>query len=526
MYITSLFVCYNNGMLIDQVKETIQQHGLIKSGDQIVTGLSGGPDSVCLLHVLYGLRQEYNITLHAVHINHMLRGQEANEDEAYVRRLCKDLGVALECVCFDVHALEKEWGVSTEEAGRKVRYETFRRKREELLLETRFDVKIAIGQNKNDQAETLLMRILRGTGPDGLAGIEYVREEIYIRPLLDLTRWQIEEYCQEHALQPRIDRTNLEPLYHRNRIRLELIPYLTERWNPNLVENLHRLSQHAAEDKEFLRQEADRTVVGHSRKVTDSFGRIKMTIPLTILQEQHPAIAKRVLVILLHMLGLTQDIAAVHLDQAMGVIVKGRTSLVSEFPSHYKMRIRYETVELYQTNSQEQWFHSKQDGYHSNNSEKKSKQETTELKPDGRNEVSTFHVAIVARKIPILLDHQQTELWNNGVVEQDQDFQLGTSAQGFTCSLDYDQVFGVGLVPMIRSRRPGDYIVPIGMTGTKKVKKLMIDKKIPLDQRDGLAMVCLGSEVIWIPGHVVSEKFKVKPETKMVLLLEYQPEVW
>jgi len=242
-------------MITERVRNTIINNHLIEKGEHIVIGLSGGPDSVCLFHILCQLREELGIRLYAVHINHGLRPGAADEDQKYTEDLCARYQVPCRTFSFDVTRIARESGMSSEDAGRKVRYQSFFEVADQIENETGGSIKIAVAQNMNDQAETVLMRILRGTGTEGLVGIEYLRTEKnrgIIRPLLDVTRAEIELYCKENGLDPRIDLTNLEPIYTRNKIRLELLPYLSENYNGNIVAALNRLSRIAKEDKDYF----------------------------------------------------------------------------------------------------------------------------------------------------------------------------------------------------------------------------------------------------------------------------------
>ena len=258
-------------MLIDTVRKTIEEHALLRQGDHVVLGLSGGPDSLCLFHVLKRLAPEYDLTIHPVHVNHRLRPEAAEQDQAWVEAFCAGEGMPCRSFVVDCNALAAERGMTGEEAGRTARYDAFCRVAEEVAggsdgaagsegeAGPRASVRIAVGQNANDQAETILHRLLRGTGTDGLAGMAYSRLERgfpVIRPLLDVTREEIEEYCRQQGLEPLIDHTNLEPVYTRNRIRLEILPTLAE-VNGNIVETLVRMGRIAAADSDFLWRAAE-----------------------------------------------------------------------------------------------------------------------------------------------------------------------------------------------------------------------------------------------------------------------------
>lgn len=245
-----------------KVLDTIKKHDLLQNGTHIVLGLSGGPDSVCLFDVLCEIACEMNLTIHPVHVNHKFRPGAAEKDQEYVEALCRQRGLACRSFVVDCNQLAREEGLTSEEAGRKARYEAFIKTAAEVVA-AQEKIVIAVAQNANDQAETILFRMLRGTGTDGLAGIAYKRYEgdiPVIRPLLDVTREEIENYCEARNLSPRIDHTNKEAIYARNKIRLELLPYLAENFNANIIETIDRLGRNAACDKEFLNEEAERAL--------------------------------------------------------------------------------------------------------------------------------------------------------------------------------------------------------------------------------------------------------------------------
>lgn len=275
-----------------KVRDTIKDNELIAPGETVLLALSGGPDSMCLLHVLYDLQRMLGFSFSALHVNHCIRGEAADADEAFLIEHCRELGVELFTERADIPSLAKESGKTEEECGRDVRYR--------LLKEKGFD-KIAVAHNKNDQAETVLMRLIRGTGVKGLAGMEYKREDGVIRPLLDTGRAEIEQYCRDNGLSPRIDATNSETEYTRNKIRLELIPYL-QNYNPNIIDSLTRLADSARDDEknEF------------AKVVVTAFGEA----------------------------GLTEDIGAVHINSLYKAAKKNVGGKVIEFPHGYKAVIK------------------------------------------------------------------------------------------------------------------------------------------------------------------------------------------
>ncbi|MCI9016556.1 MAG: tRNA lysidine(34) synthetase TilS [Clostridia bacterium] len=241
----------------DTIKEiiinTIKEYNLIKNGDNIVIGVSGGPDSIALLDVLNEIKEKFKFNIYVAHINHMIR-EESKADQEYVKNYCKarDIQCYIKEIPIKIQAKQKKIG--TEEAGRIARYEFF----EEVLKKTNSN-KIATAHNKNDNAETVLMNIIRGSGTTGLKGIEEIRQEKYIRPLIKCTRQEIETYCIQKKLKPCIDKTNKENIYTRNKIRNQLIPYIQKEFNPNIIETLNRLSDILKKENEYLEKETLKT---------------------------------------------------------------------------------------------------------------------------------------------------------------------------------------------------------------------------------------------------------------------------
>lgn len=233
-------------MLEDKVLDTINKYGMIKKNDKVVIGVSGGPDSMTLLNILNNLKEKIEIEIYVAHINHMIR-EEADEETEYVKEFCERIGVSFFFKRVDVESEAEKLKIGTEEAGRNIRYEFF--------IEVANKVganKIATAHNSNDNAETVLMNIIRGSSISGLKGIEKVRDEKYIRPIIECNRDEIEEYCKINNLNPKYDKSNLENIYTRNKIRNMLIPFIKKEFNPNIIEGINRLSSIAYEEEQFI----------------------------------------------------------------------------------------------------------------------------------------------------------------------------------------------------------------------------------------------------------------------------------
>lgn len=233
-------------MLKEKVLKTIRKYNLIKEGDKIVIGVSGGPDSICLLHILNSLKKKLGIEIYVAHVNHGIRAVADVETE-YVKEFCKKIDVKCFTQKINVIEIAKKEKIGTEEAGRNERYKFF----EEILNKTESN-KIATAHNSNDKAETVILNILRGSGISGLKGIEANRQGKYIRPLIEMTRENIEKYCSNNDLKPKYDESNKENIYSRNKVRNELIPYIKKEFNQNIIQTINRLSELATEENEYL----------------------------------------------------------------------------------------------------------------------------------------------------------------------------------------------------------------------------------------------------------------------------------
>ena len=231
----------------EKVIDTIKKYKLIEKGDKIVLGVSGGPDSIAMLDILKDLRNKFEFEIYVCHLNHMIRGQDAINDQKYVEQYCNKNQIEFFTKNVNIIEISNNQKIGTEECGRNARYNFF----EEILEKTKSN-KIATAHNKNDNAETVLMHLLRGSGISGLKGIKPIRNNKFIKPLIEYDRKEIEEYCKQKNLNPCIDKTNFENTYTRNKIRNIVIPYIKKEFNPNIIETLSRLSEVVSSEDEFL----------------------------------------------------------------------------------------------------------------------------------------------------------------------------------------------------------------------------------------------------------------------------------
>lgn len=303
------------------VRRTIKEHALINRGDKVILGLSGGPDSLCLLHILGDLREELGFELSSLHLNHRIRGAAADEDAAWIEAHCRGLGISVQIIERDVPALAMERGMGEEEAGRYARHKLLRAAAQES------GAKIALAHNRDDQAETVLLRILRGTGVHGLAAMEYMRADGLIRPLLDTPRSAVENYCRRNALKPRVDLSNAETDYARNRVRLELLPEM-ESYNPGIKEALVRLASNAYDDDSCLSDAAAKWYAENVRR--------NGALPVNELRGLPKALFIRVIRTAFESKGLDTDIAAVHIDSLRAAVLRPEGGKTIEFPHGYE----------------------------------------------------------------------------------------------------------------------------------------------------------------------------------------------
>ena len=291
----------------NKVLETIKKYNLIANGDKIVLGVSGGPDSISMLDILNNIKNEklINFDIVVAHINHMIR-EEAIEDEEYVQNYCAKNNIECYVKRIDVQKNANINKIGTEEAGRNARYEFFR----EIMQKTNSN-KIAIAHYKNDKIETIIMHLLRGSGVSGLKGIEPIRDNLYIRPLIECERTEIERYCEENKLNPRIDKTNFENEYTRNKIRNIVIPYIKQEFNPNIIETLDRLSQVITEENDYMDQIAEETY----NKILVEKNDTQILLNLKDFNKQENVIKNRVILFTVkQLMGSSQGIEKIHIQ--------------------------------------------------------------------------------------------------------------------------------------------------------------------------------------------------------------------
>lgn len=455
--------------MLEKVNQTIINYQMIEANDSILVGVSGGVDSVVLLDILVKLRPVYNLTIFVAHLNHGLRGKAADEDEAFVVNLAEKYNVKVYTKKEDMLAYADANKISSEEAGRVLRYAFF----DEIIQRENIQ-KIAIAHNKNDQAETILMRIMRGTGLDGIVGIKPVNGRI-IRPLLFCSRAEIEAFECAEKLNHREDDTNKENIYTRNIIRNQLIPQLENLYNPNLVEGLSRMGQLLADDLEIIENQLEEILqkiafqrqekmVSFNRKV---FWDLSLGLKRRVLRHAIQSIQ-----------GDLVNIEEKHIHNMIQLISQGKTGKEIHLTNGWIAKNNYDFFEISQP------------------SEKYANYEF-ELEIGKKQSFGTFEIeTFVEDKIKI-------DFYTKDI---------------FLKFFDYDRIKSS---LKVRNRRPGDRIVPLGMKGSKKIKDLFIDEKVASDKRNQIPLIVCGDEIVWVVGYRIGDGFKVSEQTKKVLVVKY-----
>ena len=461
-----------NDPIILQVRKT----GLIEKGDCILVGLSGGPDSVCLLHVLVSLADQFGLTLFAAHLNHNLRGLDANEDAAFAMRFAKSMDIHCLVKSEQVEDVARNEKLSLEEAGRKCRYRFL----DEVAAKIDAN-KIAVAHHLNDQAETVLLHLIRGAGLSGLAGMKRQRERL-IRPLLGVSRKDIMAYCARHELPYCLDSTNDEPVVRRNRIRLEIIPML-ESINPQLVESLGRTAALIREDEMTLNDMADEWVRRHGFKEPDAYRMDK-----THLLEQPEALVSRIIRLAYREVSLEHHtLQWVHVNQMQKALDRQGRERWFQLPGGVRALFTRDEV----------IFYSKPQKTASTPSmpEVVLKNPGITWLPQRRGRI---RCCPVKKGHPLRTEHQP---WSQLI-----------AADHLSSDLT------------VRTRLPGDRWQPLGLQGTKSLRKTFIDWKLSQEVRDQCLLVCHEDQILWVVGQQVSETVRITENTQKKLLLEYAPE--
>jgi tRNA(Ile)-lysidine synthase len=450
---------------------------MVVRGEKVLAGVSGGPDSIALLHILYLLKDDLGISLHVAHLNHMFRGEESEKDAFFVAETAKRYGLPVTVESVDVPLYRKRHRVSNQVAAREVRFRFF--------LETAGEVgasKVALAHQGDDQAETILINFLRGAGTGGLKGILPVREGFYIRPLLNVRRSEIESFCSEMKLAYRQDSSNLKPVYTRNRIRLKLMPVLEKEYNPELVHALLRLGEICREEDSYLDHLAAEAF--HGALLKSDTGHVSLS--LDQLKELPLAVRRRVLRRAWQSVSCAEgSLDFQHAEAALDLINSGTTGSQAVMPGNIVAIRSYAALELKTASGK-----NGLPGY------------IYQLRVPGTTYIPEIDMTVWA------------ELSSG---------ERGSSPRNLPqreALLDFDKL---PPVIFVRRRLEGDVFHPYGQGSGSKLKDFFIKQKIPREERDRVPLICTPEEIIWAGGIRIGEKWKVCNSTKKMLHLKLIP---
>ena len=467
--------------MFQKVFSFVKENHMIEAGDEILAGVSGGADSVCLFFLLQRMQKEIPFHLTVMHINHSLR-QTADRDEAFVENLCEKYKVTFVKEKVNVPLLIKEKGLSVEEAARIARYDAFAKQAQLIKEKTKTTVKLAVAHHENDQAETVLFHLFRGCSLTGLRGMMPVREEekfTVIRPLLCIRREEIEDFLDKQGLVYMTDETNMDNQYSRNRIRNEMLPMAEQFICQGSVSHIARTAQDVAQAQDFLDSICQREY--ESAVATDE-GIVK--IQCHDFHKKHDYLKQEILYRAISQLaGVKKDLARVHIE-ALFRLFDSQVGRQIDLPYGICARKTYEWVELYRKDMREA---------------SPKNQERTEilLEIPGITSLSQ-KISIKARIFPY--DNTQE-----------------IPKKQYTKWFDYDKI---KKCLVVRNREGADYFY-IDEHHKKLVKDYMVNEKIDRAVRDELLLVCEGNHMVWMPGYRISAYYKVNNETERVLELSY-----
>lgn len=457
-----------------KVLQTIEKYNMFPPGEKVLLAVSGGPDSLCLLHVMYNLAPALNITLHVIHINHRLRPESGLEALFVKKQACK-LGVPVTVCSVDVLGLRQKGGFSVQDAARRARYTAIRKTAGRVGA-----TRVATAHHRDDRVETLLLRMLHGSGLDGLAGIPVERKLAdtltVARPFFTVNRDEIEEYCHIHKLKPVMDPSNEEyDHYLRNRVRLHLLPFLEQEFGGHVRASLAKSADLLIMDRELLHNVVKD--IYHDVASSNQVGEIEFD--LTKLLRLSPALQLRLLRMGMWASGIERA-SVVHAKQLLSLARNPSPSARISLPDGITAVRRYSELRL----------------------------------------IRVAHCIYPLSFNPVELSVPgRTVLPGSAVIEA----QI-ISARDVTLPLtDRNQAYlDWALLErplLVRTRLPGDRMEPLGCGGTRKVKDILIDKKVPLAQRDSVPLVLSGKRVAWLGGVEIAQPFRVTAVTKEVLHL-------
>ena len=450
--------------LLKKADRTIRKNGLISPDDSVLVGFSGGPDSTCLLYLLHALKEKYQLQIRALYINHNLRPAEVPTEIAFCRQFCEGLGIPFLVESIDVVSFSKEYRMNRQEAARELRYQAFGKAAAEIQAN-----KVALAHNSDDQAETLLMRLVRGAGPAGLSGIPMKRDNI-IRPLLEIGREEIERFLESRNIVPVTDSSNLKEDYFRNMVRLRLMPMLKQA-NPNLLQSLAHTMEILREEERYFGILVTKTLM----KLISRKSQKKIELFLSPMEAMEAVILRRVLRRAISETEGLKGISFGHIEDIIALIKNGKNGDRLVLPRNIRVIKEYSLLVI------------------------------TSEEPV---RITEYTLDLPGKAVIIGAGHVVTA----AVEERSVQFGDGKSS----VLLDAEKM----KFPLtVRPRRPGDYFYPMGFGRKKKLQDFLVNMKVPRDERDRIPVVVSGDDIVWVAGYRADERFKVTDQTKKFVRL-------
>lgn len=455
--------------MIEKIKQTITKYNLLKQDEKVVVGLSGGPDSTALAVSLAQIAPSLGVQLIIAHFNHGLRGSEANEDERFVRKLAKKMNLPFLSRKMDKTKFNK--GLSPEDFYRRQRYQFF-----DEVAKTNRAGKIALGHNLQDQAETVLLHLLRGSGLEGLKGIMPLRDGKYIRPLIEVSRDEIISFLDEAGIAYRRDISNENKIHLRNKIRLELLPYLKKEYNPRIDDTLAQMAEILREDNGFIKECVDKALKSTCIKKQKN----RITVNIEYINMLPVAIKRRLIKELLENFSLQKNgFAFLHINSIIKLVQNLESGRKICLPCGIEARREYENLIL-------------------------ERAIVCKEKPEYAYQV----------KIPCSIYLRERNLTIRLCVINKNKIEFNVKNK------DYFDLDKIRFPLVLRNRRKGDWFQPLGMSGRQKLKAFFIDHKISQQMRDEIMLLVDQQSVLWIENMHLNDQVKITSKTKNVLELE------
>ncbi len=459
-------------MLLEQVRRTIDRYRLLDKGDRLIVGVSAGVDSMVLLHLLSAYRQEFDLSLIVAHVNHGLRPEESEKEMELVKKESERLGFTFEYGPFNVKEFQEVGGISLQDAARRIRFHFFN-----VLLQKYNANKIALGHHADDQVETVLLRLMRGSGLKGLKGMLPIREGRVIRPLLEVWRREIESFAEEMKISYLLDSSNLKKNYLRNQLRLSLIPLIEKEYQPNFKKIVLKTSTVLRKENDYLERETEESYQKIVRKGKDT-----LSFGFAEYQSLHPAIQWRIIQKMLGRIDTGEMILEerewLEVSQIYRKLEQPSPSFLLELPHGVCLEKRYDLVLM-----KKEWV-------------KQIPPFEIELISPGRTYIEEIEKEVVIEETS--RDDKFKDLYG----------------LPYVVLLDYQNL----QFPLkIRNFRPGDRFQPLGVKGTQKLKEFFIDHKIPKFERPRIPLLISGEMIAWVVGYRIDERVKITEDTQRVL---------